>query len=123
MTEALLPINPEHVEKIFEGKKKYEFRKVKYSRKIDRIYIYSTYPVMRIVGYADVLNTLVDKPETIWKISKNKAGINKLFFDNYFRNRKYAVAFELGNIKKYKNTKKLSDVGINYTPQSLIYLN
>ena len=123
MTEALLPINPEHVNNIFQGKKKFEFRKVKYSRKIDRIYIYSTYPVMRIVGYVEVLNTLIDKPEKIWKISKNKAGINKEFFDEYYKNREYAVAFELGDIKRYKNAKKLSEIGINFVPQSLIYLN
>ena len=79
MTEALLPINPEHVNNIFQGKKKFEFRKVKYSRKIDRIYIYSTYPVMRIVGYVEVLNTLIDKPEKIWKISNQKPWVIKKY--------------------------------------------
>lgn len=123
MTAVLLPINPKHVENIFLGKKKYEFRKVKCLRKVDRIYIYSTHPVMRVVGYAEVLNVLIDKPEVIWEISKKQSGIDKDFFDDYYKGKDYAVAFELGNVIKYKKAKKLSDMGIKYIPQSLVYLD
>ena len=45
MIEALFSIRPEFSEKILNGIKIYEYRKIFPSKKIDKIIIYSTYPV------------------------------------------------------------------------------
>ena len=42
MCKLLMSINPEHVENILAGRKKFEFRKTKCKEQIDSIVIYST---------------------------------------------------------------------------------
>jgi len=58
--KVLMSINPEHVDNIMSGKKVFEFRKVKCKRKIDSIVIYSTAPVMKIVGEVEVVGLIED---------------------------------------------------------------
>lgn len=122
MCKILLSINPEHVENIMSGKKKYEFRKILCKEKVDGIVIYSTYPVMKVVGEADVLNVLVDSPDVVWSETAPYSGISKHFFDAYYCNRDKAVAFHLGNVRKFKKPKKLSDYGLKTAPQSFVYI-
>lgn len=55
---------------------------------------------------------MVDHPETIWKKTEKKSGINKLFFDKYFENREQAVAYKLKNVRKYVEPKELKEYGI-----------
>ena len=54
MCAILLSINPIHVENIMNGTKRYEFRKKACKRHVDKILIYSTNPIMRVVGEAEV---------------------------------------------------------------------
>lgn len=122
MCSILLSINPSHVENIMNGKKIYEFRKKACKRHVDKIIIYSTTPVMMVVGEADVEEVLVDKPSEIWKITKKKSGIDKTFFDDYFEDRDHAVAYKLKNITKYGNPKELKELGIKSAPQSFQYI-
>lgn len=123
MCQILMSINPEHVEKILNGTKKYEFRK--HASKIipDKIIIYCTTPVQRIVGEVEVKEVLQDKPSKIWSITSSKSGINKEFFDSYYDGRNTAVAYKLGTIKKYNKQKTLRDFGIKAAPQSYMYIN
>lgn len=122
MCKILLSINPEHVENIMSGKKKYEFRKILCKEKVDHIVIYSTYPVMKVVGEADVVDIIVSDPEDVWKATANLSGISKDFFDAYFSNRDRAVAYHLENVKKYRTPKALSEYGIKAAPQSFVYV-
>ena len=122
MCAILLSINPIHVENILNGTKSYEFRKRACKRQVDRILIYSTNPVMRVVGEAEVEDILVDDTETIWRKTEKKSGISKLFFDKYFENREQAVAYKLRNVKKYIEPKELKEYGIRNAPQSFQYV-
>lgn len=123
MCKILMSINPEHVEKILNGTKKYEFRK--HSSKIipDKIIIYCTTPIQKIVGEVEVKEVLKDKPSKIWSITSSKSGINKQFFDSYYEGKDTAVAYKLGNIKKYTKQKTLDDYGIKAAPQSYMYIS
>lgn len=122
MCKILLSIKPEHVENIMSGKKRYEFRKVLCKKKVDRIVIYATYPVMKVVGEAEVLNVLVNSPEVIWNETSSFSGITKHFFDDYYCNRDKAVAYHLGHIHKFKRPKDLLEYGIRTAPQSFVYI-
>lgn len=122
MCAILLSINPEHVENIMNGIKKYEFRKKACKRHVDKILIYSTTPVMKIVGEAEVEDVLIDEPERLWKKTQRNSGIDKAFFDKYYVNRQQAVAYKLKNVKKYEEPRKLKDYGINNAPQSFQYI-
>lgn len=122
MCSILLSINPSHVENIMNGIKIYEFRKKACKRYVDKIIIYSTTPVMKVVGEADVDEVLIDKPSEIWKITRKKSGIDKTFFDDYFEDRDQAVAYKLKNITKYSEPKELIELGIKNAPQSFQYI-
>lgn len=122
MSNMLLSINPEHVENIFNGTKKYEYRKIKCKQYIDKIIIYSTAPVMKVVGEAKVEEILEDSPEKIWNITEKDSGINKKFFNKYYENKEKAVAYKLTDIMKYDLPKELSSYGIKTAPQSFLYI-
>lgn len=123
MCKILLSINPEHVDNIFKGIKKYEFRKIRCRSKVDKMIIYSTAPVMKIVGEADIINIIEGMPSYIWEQTAEFAGINKTLFDRYYEGRQKAVAYHLGKVKQYNKPLDLSDYGINFVPQSFVYLD
>ena len=124
MCKMLMPINPEYVDEILMGNKKYEYRKIKAKRKnIDKMVIYSTSPIMRVVAEVDVEGIIEASPEKLWEQTKEYSGITKDFYSKYYKNKEIAIAYKLGNIKVYDKPKKLCDIGINYVPQSFIYLD
>lgn len=119
---ALFSIRPEYVEQIFNGTKRFEYRKQPNRTPINKILIYETSPIMKIVGEAEVEEVLVDTPEVIWEKTKEYSGISKKFYDQYFRRRHTAVAYQLKNVIKYEVPKELSDFRIKKAPQSFCYL-
>ena len=104
------------------GTKRYEFRKKACKRHVDKILIYSTNPIMRVVGEAEVEAVLIDNPEIIWKKTEKKSGIDKSYFDKYYEDREQAVAYKLKNVIKYKVPRELKDYGITNAPQSFQYI-
>ena len=124
MCRILMSINPEYVDKILNGKKKYEYRKIKAKKKnINRIVIYATAPIMQVVGEVEVKNIIEDTPNKVWKKTKEQSGVRKDFYDSYYKNKNKAIAYELGDVIIYNNPKALSDLGIDYIPQSYTYLD
>lgn len=122
MCAILLSINPNHVENILNGTKRYEFRKKACKRHVDKILIYSTKPIMRVVGEAEIEDVLIDNPEKIWKKTEKRSGIDKIFFDQYYEDREQAVAYKLKNVVKYREPKELKEYGISSAPQSFQYI-
>lgn len=122
METILLSINPEYVEKIFAGTKKYEFRKRLASRAIDKILIYSTAPIMKVVGEVQIVETISSSPTALWERTKKFAGISREKYRKYFKGCKVAYAFQLGQVIKYDPPKELQDFNISSPPQSFIYL-
>lgn len=122
METILLSINPEYVEKIFAGTKKYEFRKRLASRAIDKILIYSTAPIMKVVGEVQIVETISSSPTALWERTKKFAGISRDKYRKYFKGCKVAYAYQLGQVIKYDPPKELQDFNISSPPQSFIYL-
>ena len=122
MCNMLISIKPEHVENIFNGSKKYEYRKIRCKKDVDKIIIYSTYPIMKVVGEAKVEEILEGSPENIWEETKKYSGIDLKFYQKYFKDRSKAIAYKLTNIKKYNAPKDLASYGIKKAPQSFIYV-
>ena len=120
MYNMLISIKPEYVENIFNGSKKYEYRKIRCKQDIDKIIIYSTYPIMKVVGEAKVEKILEDSPDRIWEKTKKYSGIDLNFYQKYFKDRSKAIAYKLTNIKKYDSPKELSSYGIKAAPQSFV---
>lgn len=119
---ALFSIKPEYAEKIFSGKKKFEFRTKCCKKKIDKIMIYETSPVCKVVGEVSVLTILCDTPQNIWEQTKKYAGIEYKRYMDYFSNRKVAYAYVLDKPVRYENALSLENYNISSAPQSYIYL-
>lgn len=123
MSKILLSIKPEYAHKILEGTKKYEFRKHLPKKKIEKIIIYSTAPDGSVIGEVHVDDILTGSPSAVWEKSKKNAGISREKYREYFKGCKNAVAFCLSNPIVYENRFSLSDIGIDYYPQSFVYLD
>lgn len=121
---VILSIKPEYANKILDGSKKFEFRKASFSsQRVECVLMYATKPVGKVVGEFRVSHIHVDKPSAIWKMAKVHAGINKRFFDEYYRDREVAVAIEVESVRKYETPIGLSELGAGITaPQSFRYL-
>ena len=78
---------------------------------------------MKVVAEVDVKEILEETPEKLWEITKSESGITKSFYNKYYKNKDTAIAYKLGEIKIYNEPKELNDIGINYVPQSFIYLD
>ena len=123
MESILLSINPEYVERILAGSKKYEFRKRLANRTVDKILMYSTAPIMKVVGEVEVVKTISSSPSALWEYTKKFAGISRDKYRKYFKGCKVAYAYQLGKIIQYDPPKELSEFNINLPPQSFIYLS
>lgn len=123
MSALLFSINPEYAARIMDGTKRFEFRKTRCRRETDLALIYCTCPVGRVVGEAHIYNIIEDDPECIWRLTKDAAGVSKRFFDEYYRGRDRAVAYELGDVTPYIPSKKLSEFGVSRAPQSFMYVD
>lgn len=120
--KILISINPEHVENILKGIKKYEYRKIAAKEDVSSIIIYETTPVKRVVAEAEIIEVLMCPPAKLWEQTKDKSGISKKFFDKYFKGKDLAYAYELGEVKVFETPKALSDYGIKSAPQSFVYV-
>ena len=123
MTAILLPIKPIYVGRLLNGTKKYEYRKRMPKQDIKEIYIYSTSPEMRIVGVAKVISTLEASPSSLWEKTKGHAGISRERYRTYFKGCRSAYAYEIGEVLPLPTALKLIDLGINFVPQSFMYLD
>lgn len=121
--KVLLSIKPEFAEKIFDGTKKYEFRRAVFKNPyIKTIILYASSPVSKVIGEFDVECILTDDIEKIWEKTKDFAGIDKSFYLQYFSNKQYAHAIK---VKKSRRYKKLLDLKERYgisAPQSFAYV-
>lgn len=120
---VLLSIKPEFAYKIFDGTKRYEFRRNIFKRKdIRKILVYASSPVQRIIGEFEISAILHDDVERLWNATKHEAGISKEFYNQYFENKKKAFAIKIGSTIRYDTPISLSDININDAPQSFFYL-
>jgi len=101
--EVLLSIKPRYVEEIIKGNKKYEFRKKVFKRKksVDGIYIYSSSPVKKIVGYFTFESIIEDHPRTLWENFKEFSGIGEFEFFEYFKERDTGFAIEISQLELF----------------------
>ena len=119
---ALFSIKPQYAQKIFEGSKWYEFRKVCCKQPIGKIYIYETYPICAIMGECVVTDVLQESPRVLWNRVSENAGIPEKEYFQYFEGHEKAVAYKLEHIIQYTPPKKLQDFNFRTPPQSFYYI-
>lgn len=122
--KVLLSIKPEFAFKIFEGEKKFEFRKVIFKNpNVKTVVVYVSSPVQQVIGEFEIDDILTSSPSDIWEMTKRYSGISEVFFYEYFADRKIAHAIKIKKTKKYKRPLSLKDDFNVSPPQSYLYLN
>lgn len=122
-TNVLISIKPKYVDEILNEKKKFEYRKSIFKREIDKIYIYSTSPEQKIVGYFVYTGYYKETPEIIWQNTKKYSGIDEESYYKYFYKRPYAYAIKIEQINAFRKPIDPQKAFQNFLPpQSYIYL-
>lgn len=123
--KVLLSIKPEFAEMIFDGSKKYEFRKVIFrNRNVSTVVVYASSPVQKVIGEFDIDFILEDYLDSLWVKTKDFAGIDETYFNDYFAYKEKGYAIKIKKVKRYsKNLCIKKDFNIDFPPQSFIYLD
>ena len=123
MKAVLLSIKPEFAHKIFDGTKKYEFRKQIFKdSSIKKVIVYSSSPEQKVIGEFKIDTILSDTPSATWLQTRDYSGISQAFYDEYFRGRQNAYAIKVASTRIYEQKKDLSDFDTMFPPQSFAYV-
>ena len=121
--KVLLSIKPEFAFKIFEGIKKFEFRKVIFKKpNIKTVVVYASSPVQQVIGEFEIDDILSSTPSTIWEMTKMDSGISEDFFFEYFASKEIAHAIKIKSTKRYTKPLNLKEDFNVFPPQSYVYL-
>jgi len=98
LTNVLLSVKPQYAHKILEGSKKFEFRKTPIRRLVDKVYIYSSSPEKKIIGYFHIKRIHSQKPAVLWDMCKDAGGIEKNDFFDYYSGKEVGHAIEISDV-------------------------
>lgn len=121
--KVLLSIKPEFAEKIFNGTKKYEFRRSVFkNQNVKTIVVYASSPVQLVIGEFEIDTILNDNLHQLWNITKDHSGISENYFFEYFNNKERGYAIKIKQTKRYKKALSLKNDFKTTPPQSFMYL-
>lgn len=120
---VLLSIKPEFALKIFDGSKRYEYRRSIFKRKeTAKVVVYASYPIKKVIGEFEIGEILHDEPQSLWEKTKDYAGITQKRYLDYFKNKAKGFAIEVKSTKMYDTPQSLSNYMVSSPPQSFMYL-
>ncbi|MBK5225430.1 MAG: ASCH domain-containing protein [Thermoleophilia bacterium] len=122
--KVLLSIKPEFAHKIFEGTKRYEYRKAIFRDDgVRKILVYASDPIKKVIGEFEIGSILQDEPQVLWTKTKAHAGISKKRFLKYFENKATGYAIEVKTPNLYDLPVPLECFMVTTPPQSFMYLD
>ena len=125
MTRTLLiSIHPRFVDLILKGEKKIEFRRSWAKDPVERMVIYATAPVMKIVAVVAVAEVLKKSPTALWPLAKEHGGgLTRDELRRYFNGKTHGYGICLGSVTKLRSPWKPSTKFESFQiPQSFRYL-
>lgn len=123
-TTALISIKPVYASAIACGHKSIEFRKRIFSSSVKKVYVYSSAPVKRIIGFFLVTKIKESSPEQIWKEYSDLGCISKERYDQYFEGHNKAYGILIQEFIGFKNVVNPLCFSCNFiAPQSFCYLD
>ena len=121
---VLMSIRPNFCHLICDGKKIYEYRKKVFTRSdVDKVYIYATKPICKIIGCFTIDTIITATPSKVWSLTHEHGGITKKQFNDYFKGCNVAHAIKIKNLVKLDTPINPKDVIKGFTaPQNFIYV-
>jgi predicted transcriptional regulator len=121
--KVLLSIKPEFAERIFDGSKKFEFRKAIFKNQdIKTVVVYASSPMQKVIGEFEIDSIINASLADLWKKTKRFAGIDEDYFYQYFAEREMGYAIKIKKTKMYKKPLCLREDYNLFPPQSFLYL-
>lgn len=120
--KLVLSIKPEYANKIFDGSKRYEFRRAIFKNKsIKSVIVYASSPVQKVIGEFEIEEVINCDLDTLWNLTSEYSGISEARYYDYFLNKKEGFAIKIKKVKKYSKPKSLkTDFNLS-PPQSFAY--
>ncbi len=120
---AILSIKPIYANLIITGKKTVEFRKAAFKRPVERVYIYSSAPEKRIIGFFTIKEIIKDEPKALWRRFRQVGGIKKSDFFAYYQGKSEGITFCIDSVIHFEHGIDPKDVIDGFVaPQSFRYL-
>jgi predicted transcriptional regulator len=120
--KVVLSIKPQYANKIFDGTKKFEFRKAIFkNQNVTSVLVYASSPVQKVIGEFEIGEIFNFDLETLWNKTKEHSGITEDYFYQYFADKKRGFAIQIKNKKKFTTPKSLKDDYNLSPPQSFAY--
>jgi predicted transcriptional regulator len=121
---VLISIKPEFAEMIFNGTKKYEFRRAVFKNKsVKTVVVYSSLPAKSVTGEFEIEDVLCEEIDELWEKARHNGSSDERAFYNYFSGKSKGYAIKISNPVKYREPLPLSSFGISKAPQSFVYLS
>jgi predicted transcriptional regulator len=121
--KVVLSIKPEFAFKIFDGSKKFEFRKSIFKNtNVKSVIVYASSPVQQVIGEFEIEDILNYDLQTLWELTQEHSGISEDFYYKYFADKAQGFAIKIKKTKKYKTPKCLRTDYNLFPPQSFAYL-
>ena len=120
---VILSIQPSFCQLIFDRQKRFEYRKrVFKGLNVDKVYIYASRPICKIVGYFTIGNIIEDTPSMVWDMTHKQGGITKKQFNDYFKGRDIAHAIKIEDVTELVTPLDPKAIIKDFTaPQNFIY--
>ena len=120
-TVALLPIKPAYANAIIEGRKRVEFRKTRFRRRVTHVAIYASTPVQRIIGVFRISDIENGTPDDLWRRHHSHGAISSAAFDGYYSGVETGVAIGIADVVRLTFPVGLDVLRVK-APQSFRYL-
>lgn len=118
----LISIKPEFVGKILAYEKLYEFRKSIFKQNVEKVFIYSSYPVKKIVGCFEVGEIICESPIELWNSFSDVSGISEKDFFKYYEDSEEGFAIKIDNLQIFDEFIDMSQYEEFKAPQSFCYV-
>jgi len=121
--KVLLSIKPEFALKIFEGSKKFEYRRTIFRRiGVTTIVVYASNPIKKVIGEFEIEGIIQEEPQSLWEKTGQQGGISKERFLNYFGDKTKGYAIKVRDARMYDAPVPLNKLMVVSPPQSFAYL-
>ena len=120
---VLMSIKPEFANKIFDGSKKFEFRRAIFkNRLVKKVIVYASSPVQKVIGEFEIDHILDYDIETLWQETSQDSGISREVCEQYFFDKEQGYAIKIKSTRKYRTPLCIKKDFNATPPQSFMYV-
>ncbi len=93
--KVVLSIKPEYADKIFDGTKKFEFRRAIFKNdSLKTVIVYASSPVQQVIGEFEIERIINCDIDDLWDQPQDFSGITEEYLYQYFANKVRASQFK-----------------------------